>query len=102
MWRRSLCRAMKRMTMPARFLLLVMAAVAAQAQTHQLKFEVASVKVSGASDSRGGDAEFLPGGKLLIRNVSLRWIITAAYNLPFQSGRLTWEPQFKQVLETRY
>jgi uncharacterized protein (TIGR03435 family) len=90
------------MKMSARLLLLVMAAVAAQAQTRQLKFEVASVKVSGASDSRGGDAEFLPGGKLLIRNVSLRWIIAAAYNLPFQSGRLTWEPQFKQVLETRY
>jgi uncharacterized protein (TIGR03435 family) len=87
--------------MLVRFLLLVMAAAAAQAQTPQLKFEVASVKVSELSDS-GGDAEFLPGGKLVIRNVSLGWVIATAYNLPLQSRRLTSEPQFKQILDTRY
>jgi uncharacterized protein (TIGR03435 family) len=89
------------MRVPVRFLLLVMATVVAQAQTRQLKFEVASVRASGAPD-RGGDAEFLPGGKLAIKNVSLLWIITVAYNLPVQSRRLTSEPQFKQLLDTRY
>ncbi len=70
------------------------------AQPARLAFEVASVKENKSRDMRGFGIHFLPGGKLVIRNVALSVIISAAYGLPFQSDRLTDVPQW--AYETSY
>jgi len=81
-------------------LLLAAAAIAAAGQilaqqqtTAALAFEVASVKPSKLEDRRIG-MEFLPGGRLVVTNLPLRIIIALAYNLPFQSSRLTGGPDW--------
>lgn len=55
-------------------------------------FEVASVKKHQAGDRRGGWPEFLPGGKFVSTGAPLYILIAIAYDLPFQSDRLTGGP----------
>src|SRR5260370_41613202 len=55
-------------------------------------FEVASVKKHKAGDRRGGWPEFLPGGKFVSTGAPLYILIAIAYDLPFQSDRLTGGP----------
>src|SRR2546430_86357 len=52
-------------------------------------FEVASVKKHKPGDRRGGGPEFLPGGKFTTSGAPLYILIAIAYDLPFQSDRLT-------------
>jgi uncharacterized protein (TIGR03435 family) len=68
--------------------------VAAQPQppSKSLAFEVASVK-SNKSDSRPS-VQALPGGGISLTNVPLYAIIVTAYNLPFQSPRLSGGPEW--------
>jgi uncharacterized protein (TIGR03435 family) len=59
-----------------------------RAQTSQkYAFEVASVKPTDPSgDPRRTGFQFPPGGKFHANNLSLQWLIAAAYDLPFQQG----------------
>src|ERR1700680_4648235 len=66
-------------------------------------FEVASVKPNNSTDFRNMQLpQFLPGGKLVIRNVPLQMIVAAAYNLPFQSTRLTGGPEWERASGEKY
>ena len=67
----------------------------AQAQAgSRLAFEVASVKENKSEDFRGAGVQYLPGGRLVIRNFPLNLIVINAYDLYFQSQRLTGGPDW--------
>src|SRR5229473_2606080 len=57
-----------------------------------LGFEVSSVKKHKTGDRRGGWPAFLPGGKFTTNGAPLYILIAIAYDLPFQSDRLTGGP----------
>ena len=56
------------------------------------KFEVASIKANKAPGRIG--IEFLPGGRLVVNNLPFFVIVAMAYNLPFQSTRLSGGPDW--------
>jgi uncharacterized protein (TIGR03435 family) len=57
-------------------------------------FAVASVKPNKTADMRSMRMNFLPGGRFTATNLPLRLIIVTAYNLPFQSMRLSGGPDW--------
>jgi uncharacterized protein (TIGR03435 family) len=63
-------------------------------------FEVASIKASKADDFRRVGMKFLPGGRFLATNYPLQVLIAGAYNIPYQSSRLTGGPAW--VRSDRY
>jgi len=65
-------------------------------------FEVASVKPNKSSDTRDADMKVLAGGKVVIRNVPLLMIVAAAWNVPFQSPRLSGGREWQQMMEERF
>lgn len=65
----------------------------------KLAFEVASVKENKSGD-RQIQMQFLPGGKFVARNMPLWVILTTAFNLPFNTERITGQPEW--VMGTRY
>jgi bla regulator protein BlaR1 len=72
----------------------------AQAQpAERLAFAVASIRENKSKDRNSG-FQYLPGGRLVARNYPLFFIIADAYNLPFQSDRLTGGPDW--IRETQY
>jgi uncharacterized protein (TIGR03435 family) len=74
----------------------------AQAPDRHLTFEAASVKKADAADYRGMRLEFLPGGRLAIKSMPLLLIVATAYNVPFQSPRLTGGPDWEKALREAY
>ena len=58
-----------------------------------LRFEVASVKPN-KSNSRQSGLQFLPGGRFSTLNIPLQIIIAVAYDVPFQSPRLSGGPDW--------
>jgi len=63
----------------------------------KLSFAVASIKQNTSDDNNPRnypEFQFLPGGRLVVRNMPLLMIIASAYNLPFQSDRLTGGPEW--------
>jgi bla regulator protein BlaR1 len=62
-----------------------------QGKQQHLAFEVASVKPSQSSEGRMGGLRFLPGGRLSAKDVPLLFVVSAAFDIPFQGsgGRLT-------------
>lgn len=84
-------------------LLLVTAVIASAAGSifaqPQPSFAVASVKPSTPEDRRFG-TQFLPGGRLVITGAPLHIIVATAYNVPFQSSRLTGAPDW--IRSARY
>ena len=64
-----------------------------QSDAH-LAFEVAAVKPNPSDDFRSMRWQVLPGGKLVATCVPLHIVIAMAYNLPFQSPRLTGGPDW--------
>ncbi len=77
------------------------AAVAGQVEAQQPRpaFAVTSVKPT-QPDARGINLQFLPGGRLVMAGFPLQMVIASAYNLPFQSSRLTGGPDW--VRSSRY
>lgn len=67
---------------------------AQQQPTARIAFEVASVKENKSEDPRDIGLEFLPGGRFVARNVPLMIVIATAFDLPFQSDRLTGGPDW--------
>jgi uncharacterized protein (TIGR03435 family) len=57
-------------------------------------FEVASVRPNKSTDFRGVQLQFLSGGRFVATNYPLQLLIAAAWNLPFQSPRLTGGPDW--------
>jgi bla regulator protein BlaR1 len=76
-------------------------APAAQAQAKPLAFEVASVKANN-TQVRGMEVHLLPGGRFVAHNLPLRVIVTIAYDLPFQSNRLSGAPETEPILRQNY
>lgn len=72
------------------------------AQESQLAFEVASVRPNSSAGFRNAQFQFLPGGRLVIRNEPLAIIVAAAYNLPFQSPRLTGGLEWEHAASEKY
>lgn len=86
-----------------RNLLRVVAGVSAlAAQSEHPAFEVASVKPNNSADFRNTQLQFLPGGKLIIRNIPLLTIVAPAHEIPFQSPRLTGGPEWERAARERY
>ena len=78
-----------------RFLLALASMVAVL--TAQSKFEVASVKQNTSPDLRtGAGVKFTTGGRVFLHNLPLYFYITMAYDLPFQSSRLTGGPDWSR------
>jgi len=67
---------------------------AQSSKSNFVAFEVASVKHSSPDGILHAGMQILPGGKFTARNTPLRLTIAAAYDLPFQSGRLTGGPDW--------
>jgi uncharacterized protein (TIGR03435 family) len=74
----------------------------AQPAPERLAFEVASVKPNNSPDGRNFQARFLPGGKILFKNAPLVLIVAIAYDLPFQSPRLTGGKEWKALVLEKY
>jgi len=74
------------------------------AQEPQLAFEVASVRPNNSAGNGHffPSPQFLPSGRLVIRNMPLLTIVAAAYDLPFQSPRLTGGPEWEHAANERY
>jgi len=73
--------------------LILAVSLAGSAQTAAPKFEVESVKRNQSGERRMG-METLPGGKVVLKNLPLHVIIGFAYDLPFQSPRLSGGPDW--------
>jgi len=56
-------------------------------QPPRLRYEVASVKLDETSDP--GEFRSSPNGRITIHNIPLALVVASAWNLPFQSNRLT-------------
>jgi uncharacterized protein (TIGR03435 family) len=72
------------------------------AQEQQPAFEVASVRPNNSAGFRNAEFHFLPSGRLVIRNEPLSIIVAAAYDLPFQSPRLTGGPEWEHAAGGKY
>src|ERR1051326_1788901 len=57
-------------------------------------FEVASVKFNKSQDPRSFRQQIQPGGRFSATAIPLRFLITEAYGMPFQSPRMSWTPEF--------
>jgi uncharacterized protein (TIGR03435 family) len=75
-----------------------------RAQDQQrLSFEVASVKLNNAIDRQHTklQMETLPGGRL-VASMPLQMIVALAYDIPFQSPRLTGGPEWQKATSGWY
>jgi uncharacterized protein (TIGR03435 family) len=75
----------------------------AQSQTGTpLAFEVASVKANHSSDMRGMNFQFLPGGRISAKGVPVFLLIAEAYDVAFQSVRISGGPAWIRSFDDRY
>ncbi len=73
-----------------------------QPQTESPRFEVASVKLNNAPDFRALQLQFLSGGRVVFKNAPLQIIFATAYNVPFQSPRITGGPEWEAIKSKAY
>jgi uncharacterized protein (TIGR03435 family) len=73
-----------------------------RAQTAPRAFEVASVKPHAAGDNRHIMPQFLPGGKFTTTGIPVRMVIAIAYNVGFQSVRLSGGPDWINSMDALY
>jgi uncharacterized protein (TIGR03435 family) len=87
----------------SRWLLLAVATLPiAAAQTTPATFDVASIKPHKADDSRPYFPQFQPGGRFTSRGVPLKIIIAIAWNVGFQSVRLSGGPAWINSIDGLY
>src|SRR5215472_6183432 len=67
----------------------------AQSGVTPLRFEVASVKPNNSATRPG--VQFLPGGRFTATNTPLFMLIAIAYEVPFQSVRLSGAPDWTRA-----
>jgi len=75
----------------------IMSSQGLRAQPHpsaSLSFDVASIKPAPKNLIAGERLQFLPGGRFVAQNTPLCMLITAAYNLPPQSPRISGGPNW--------
>jgi uncharacterized protein (TIGR03435 family) len=65
-------------------------------------FETATVTPNSSPNMAGAQMQVLPGGKVVIKNVPLLMIVAAAWDIPFQSPRLTGGKEWAELRETKY
>jgi uncharacterized protein (TIGR03435 family) len=65
-------------------------------------FEVASIRLHKPDDNRRSMPQFLPGGRFLSTGIPLRFLIAVAYNVGFQSVRLSGGPDWITSIEGVY
>jgi uncharacterized protein (TIGR03435 family) len=66
-----------------------------RAQSRQrLAFEVASIRENKAPSERGFGLQFLPGGKFIAKGAPFSLVAATAFDVPFQSNRVTIVPEF--------
>lgn len=73
--------------------LAIASCVTAQTKTAPA-FVAASIKTSPSTGPGPLGWQFLPGGRLRIQNMPLYMIVATAYNVPFQSQRLSGGPEW--------
>jgi uncharacterized protein (TIGR03435 family) len=78
---------------------VLFAAIGAAASIHAQSsaaptFSAASIKANPSTVPGPLGWQFLPGGRLRIQNMPLYMIVATAYNVPFQSSRLTGGPDW--------
>src|SRR5262245_16699653 len=61
-------------------------------------FEAASVKLNKNPEPRSMRQQIQPGGRYSATAVPLRFLISLAYAMPFQSPRITWTPEFNAAV----
>lgn len=66
----------------------------------RLAFEAASIRLNKDGDPRKIRMQFQPGGRLSTTAVPLRWLISEAYAIPFQSPRMSWTTEFDAGIAT--
>ena len=66
---------------------------AAHAQPPRAAFEAISIKPNKSEDARPG-MDLQPGGRFTMRNAPVRAVFVMAYNLPFQTTRLSGGPDW--------
>jgi len=64
------------------------------AQAPPVAFEVTSVKPHNKDDTRRAMPQFLPGGRFVSAGIPLKFVIAVAYNVGFQSVRLSGGPSW--------
>jgi uncharacterized protein (TIGR03435 family) len=77
-----------------RFALIALAAVACAQGQAPPTFAAASIKTNHSTGPGPLGWQLLPGGRLRVQNMPLQMIIAAAYNVPFQSQRLSGGPEW--------
>jgi uncharacterized protein (TIGR03435 family) len=65
-------------------------------------FEVISVKAHQADDNHRSPPQFLPGGRFTTAGVPLKMVIAFAYNVGFQSNRVTGGPAWINARDGTY
>jgi bla regulator protein BlaR1 len=84
-------------------LMLVVAPQSASGQTAQrLEFEATSVKPHKPGDQQLAPPNVLPGGRFTSRGMPLIMVIGLAYDVPYQSPRLTGGPSWIRSLDGTY
>jgi uncharacterized protein (TIGR03435 family) len=68
----------------------------------QPAFEVASVKAHKAGDNRRAMPQFLAGGRFTTAGVPLRFLISIAYDVGFQSVRLSGGPDWASSMDSTW
>src|SRR5258708_6270185 len=63
-------------------------------------FEVASVKPNNSGSGFG--PQFLPGGKIIATGQPLGIFVALAYDVPFQSARVSGSPDWMRMRTERY
>jgi uncharacterized protein (TIGR03435 family) len=89
---------------PNRLLLLAaaMMGIADAQPKNPLTFEVASIKLHKPDNGRPSMPQFLPGGRFSCKGVPLRIVIAIAWNVGFQSVRLTEGPAWINSMDGLY
>jgi uncharacterized protein (TIGR03435 family) len=72
------------------------------AQPAAPSFDAASVKPHKADDTRRSMPQFLPGGRFVSSGIPLRMVISIAYNVGFQSVRLSGGPDWITSIDGVY
>jgi uncharacterized protein (TIGR03435 family) len=85
------------------FLIIAALPIASAQPATQWKFEVASIKPGTVTPNRRPSfPQFLPGGRFTVSGLPLRFLIAAAWDVGFQSKRLSGGPDWIGSFDTSY
>src|SRR5690348_10638596 len=82
--------------------LAILFAACLGAQSGPPVFDVISIKPHRVADQRRGLPQFLPGGRFVSTGIPVQFVISVAYNVGFQSVRLTGGPDWLRSPDSVY